>query len=107
MYCTKIILFALLLVFAQFGFAQEIPGLSFGGQKNESGFDIIQCSDNGYLIAGYTKSYGVGSSDFLAIKLNQNANVEWMNTYGWPHHDISKSVIEVEDGYILLGEVWD
>lgn len=105
--CPKNILFVLLLSFAQFGFAQDIPGLSFGGQKNEVGFDIIQCSDKGYLITGSTKSYGAGSSDFLAIKLDYNANIEWMNTYGWPHHDISRSVVEVEDGYILLGDAWD
>lgn len=105
--CSKNILFLMLLFFSRLVFSQEIPGLSFGGQKNEVGFDIIQCSDKGYLITGSTKSYGAGSSDFVAIKLDANANIEWMNTYGWPHHDISRSVIEVDGGYILLGDVWD
>lgn len=105
--CSKGILLLSLLLFSAFGFAQEIPGLSFGGQKNEVGFDIIQCSDKGYLITGSTKSYGAGSSDFIAIKLNSNAGIEWMNTYGLLHHDVSKAVIEVDDGYLLLGNVWD
>jgi len=107
MLCPKNILLMILMFFTSYSWAQDAPGLSFGGQKNEVGYDIIRCSDNGYLITGSTKSFGKGSSDFLAIKLDSKAKVEWMNTYGWPHHDNARSVVEVEDGYILLGDVWD
>jgi len=91
----------------RFLIAQENPGISYGGQKNDHGYDIIHCSDDGYLLGGTTKSFGHGSSDMLAIKLDRFANVEWMKTYGWPHHDVCRSIVEVADGYIIMGDAWD
>ena len=88
-------------------YSQGNPGISFGGQKNENGFNIIACDDGGFLIGGSTKSFGYGSSDMLAIKIDHNANIEWMNAYGWPHHDVCRSVVEVNDGYIIMGDAWD
>ena len=87
--------------------AQEKEGLTFGGDKNDIGFEIIESNDGSYLMVGSTKSFGVGSSDILAIKLDTSGTVIWMKTYGWPHHDVARSVIEVEDGYILIGDAWD
>ena len=46
------------------------------GVKNEDwGFSLIQTSDGGYAIAGYTKSFGAGKWwDVYVVKLDKNGN---------------------------------
>ena len=45
---------------------------TFGGMGFEYGNSIVQTSDGGYAIAGYTDSYSAGSYDYLILRLDQN-----------------------------------
>lgn len=87
--------------------AQGNIGLNFGGQKEDIGYDIIQCSDGGFIIGGSTKSFGAGNTDIYLLKLSYNTNVEWIKTIGWQHKDLIRSITEVDDGYIVVGDAWD
>jgi len=87
--------------------AQENVGLSFGGQKEDIGYDVIQCSDGGFLLGGSTKSFGAGNLDIYLIKLNENGNTEWIKTFGREYDDLIRSVLEVNDGYIIVGDSWN
>ena len=48
------------------------PSLSwsktFGGGDDDWAFSVIQTSDGGYALAGFTRSYGAGGSDFWLVK---------------------------------------
>jgi hypothetical protein len=78
--------------------------LTYGGESLDSGWSIIQTSDGGYALAGYTQSYGAGSGDFWLIKIDQYGGIEWSQTYGGPNDDAASTVIQTSDGgYALAG----
>ncbi len=56
---------------------------------------VIQTSDNGYALTGYTEVGKVGaSSDFLLIKTSPSGQVEWNKTYGSQDKDFAASVVQ-------------
>lgn len=89
------------------GFSQGNPGLTFGGSDNDAGHAICITPDGGYLLAGSTRSFGAGSWDGYAVKLNQNCMYQWSQTFGWQHHENFYSVLPLEHGFLFLGSVWN
>ena len=75
---------------------------TFGGTGREFSYSVIQTSDNGYLITGYTTSFGAGAKDLYLIKTDSDGNEIWAKTYGGAALDVGRSVIETSDGYFLI-----
>jgi hypothetical protein len=77
---------------------------AYGGSNDDIAYSIQQTSDNGYIVAGITKSYGSGNWDGLMLKLDLNGNVVWQKTYGGSNGDLALSVNQTSDsGYIVAG----
>jgi uncharacterized delta-60 repeat protein len=77
---------------------------TYGG----SGADVLrsvgQSSDGGYIVAGYTISFGAGTLDAWILKLSSNGSVTWQKTYGGYSDDYVTSIQETQDGgYIAAG----
>ena len=47
---------------------------TFGGADYDYGYSIIQTTDGGFAVAGWTNSFGAGSHDWLVLKLDSNGN---------------------------------
>ncbi|MFH0906442.1 MAG: hypothetical protein V1824_03840 [archaeon] len=78
---------------------------TYGGIGAEYIHSIIQTSDGGYALLGYTFSYGAGSSDIWLVKTNSLGIVDWNKTYGGTNSDLSYSVIQTSDnGYAIFGQ---
>jgi hypothetical protein len=60
---------------------------TIGGPDPEEGSSLIQTSDGGYAIAGYTISFGAGEADVYVVKLDANGNLQWTKTIGGPGGD--------------------
>jgi hypothetical protein len=79
-------------------------GSTFGTTDDDYGRCAIQTSDGGYVITGYTFSYGDGSANAWLVKTDASGNEEWNEIYGGASGDYSESVAQTSDGgYVIAG----
>lgn len=77
---------------------------TFGGPEIDVCRDIIPASDGGYLLAGYSESFGAGSSDIFIVKTDANGGGLWTRTYGSDGYELLYDAARTHDnGYILAG----
>lgn len=76
---------------------------TFGGAGSEYGNGCLSTSD-GYLVTGYTTSFGSGAKDVYLLKLDKKGKEVWSKTYGGMSWDEGVSVGETADGhYVICG----
>jgi len=77
---------------------------SFGGTGDDYGMSVKQTTDKGYIVVGYTNSFGQGLDDVYLIKTDSLGNLLWSKTYGGINFDFGSSVQQTsEGGYIVVG----
>jgi hypothetical protein len=77
---------------------------AIGGPENDWGSSLIQTSDGGYTITGFTFSFGAGEADVYVVKLDAHGNLQWTKTIGGPDIDVGASLIQTSDGgYAIAG----
>jgi len=80
---------------------------TFGGSVYDYAFSVQQTSDGGYIVAGYTASFGAGGADVFLLKINASGNLQWARTFGGSNGDVALSVQQTSDGgYIVAGETY-
>lgn len=76
----------------------------YGGPGYDRATFIQQTSDGGYVVTGYTYSFGAGEADIWILKINENGNIIWQKAYGGNNDDVGASVQQTPDGgYIVSG----
>jgi len=77
---------------------------TFGGGLDDKAYSIQQTTDGGYIVAGYTNSFGSGSYDVYILKLNSDGSLAWQKTFGGNNEDYAYSIQQTTDGgYIVAG----
>jgi hypothetical protein len=77
---------------------------TYGGLWNDGGYSVQQTADGGYVVAGYTESFGAGQGDVYLIRTDANGDALWTRTFGGIHPDVGYSVLQTADsGYIVGG----
>jgi gliding motility-associated-like protein len=83
----------------------------FGGGDAEVATSINQTTDEGYIIAGYTKSTdgdvtGLHASafDFWVLKIDSIGTIQWKKCLGGTEEDQANKIIQTsEGGYLVVG----
>jgi hypothetical protein len=76
----------------------------YGDSLDEWGYSAEETSDGGFILAGYTATFGAGGGDVYLIRTDSLGNTLWSKTYGDTAQDISYSVEQTSDGgFIVTG----
>jgi len=90
----------------------ELWNKTYGGSNSDGGHDVRQTTDEGYIIIGWTCSYGDGDYDFYLIKTDSYGNEEWNKTFDGADAQTAieimgfssgMCVLESSNGYIMMG----
>ncbi len=77
---------------------------TYGGTNEDVSYSVLRTLDSGYVMVGYTASYGVGGQDVYLVKTNAVGDTMWTRTYGGIGNDVGYSVQQTPDsGYIIAG----
>ena len=80
---------------------------TFGGFVSSSGdgaWSVNELKDGGYIITGYTKSFGAGAKDLWLVKTDFQGKNLWDRTFGGSKDDVGMSVVQTrDDGYAVTG----
>jgi len=77
---------------------------TYGGTHIDAGYSVRQTSDGGYVIAGWTQSFGLTNYHVYLIKTNATGDTLWTRTYGGSGGDYGVSAQQTSDGgYVMVG----
>ena len=82
---------------------------TYGDGPGDYANDIIQTSDNGFLVCGATfsdsgqVSGNNGSQDFWIIKTDSAGNLQWAECYGGGFLDAAYRIEELNSNYYIIG----
>jgi hypothetical protein len=86
---------------------------TYGGDLHEHGNCIQNASDGGYILCGFTDSFGTteppgSSSSVWLLKINPEGDTLWTSFYGenWVTAGFSITITP-DNGYIMTGLIWD
>jgi predicted secreted protein len=77
---------------------------TYGGTGTDRGWSIVETTDGGYAVGGWTTSFGAGGTDAWLIKTDATGNMQWNKTFGGSGTDYGLSLAQTGDGgYTFLG----
>ncbi len=100
----KLILALYCVLICNIGFPQINFERTYGGITDDVGLSVAQTTDKGYIISGWTSSFGSGFYDIYLIKTDEYGDTLWTKTYGGYNLEMGYSVAQTYDnGYIIAG----
>jgi hypothetical protein len=77
---------------------------TYGGERDDVAKSLVETSDGGYALAGFTNPSDTGVTDGWLVKTDEFGNMEWNKTFGGAGSDAFNSLVETSDGgYALAG----
>ncbi len=78
---------------------------SFGGTEGDEAGSVVETSDGGFIISGWTRSFGAGMKDAYLIRTDMNGDLIWSRAYGMSNFDDAYSVQLADDGgFMAVGQ---
>lgn len=77
---------------------------TYGGERADFGYDLIETMDGGLAFTGETKSWGASSYDAWLVKTDVNGVILWSKTYRERNSGSAYSLLQTPDsGFALAG----
>ncbi len=76
---------------------------TYGGNDEDEFRSIAETSSDRIVLTGQTKSSGAGDFDVWLTEVDLGGNVLWTRTYGGPLAEIGACIIELTNGYLVVG----
>ncbi|HRI27824.1 MAG TPA: hypothetical protein PK239_06690 [Chitinophagales bacterium] len=80
----------------------EIWNKTIGENGNDAARSILFLPDGGFIVAGYTNSYGQKGKDIWLLKLFRNGHLDWKQEIGDTEDDAANAVLLTPDGGFAL-----
>jgi len=106
--CNNLSIACIVLFFSVTNLLGQAPDIlwtkMFGGADRDYGRSVKQTTDGGYIVAGFTYSFGGGLFDVYLVKTNTVGDTLWTKTYGGANTEAGRAVQQTTDGgYIIAG----
>ena len=75
---------------------------AIGGPDTDQAISAEATSDGGYIVVGWTLSYGAGGWDIYLVKVSATGALEWTRTYGGPGEEVDCYVHQTFDGGYII-----
>ncbi len=82
----------------------------FGGSGNDFANSIVQTTDGGFIVAGFSESndsdvtVNRGGKDYWILKIDSLGIIQWEKSAGGSGQDVANAVLQTSDGgYIVAG----
>ncbi|MBK7869927.1 MAG: DUF11 domain-containing protein [Saprospiraceae bacterium] len=81
--------------------------VTFGGAKEDQGKALIQTRDGGFLLVGFSESFGSDNDlDVYLIRTDVDGKVIWSQVYDEGFIEHAYDVMETEDGdFLIVGDI--
>ncbi len=77
---------------------------TYGGPGDEEARSVQQTADGGYILAGYTDSFGAGDDDMYVVRTASDGCMLWSRVYGGADEEQARSARQTADGgYVVAG----
>lgn len=86
---------------------------TYGGSGDDRGSQLIETSDGGYMLIGYSDSsdkdvsFNNGNRDFWVVKIDISGAILWEKSFGYEGVDEGVSILETSDNHFILSGVLD
>ncbi len=97
--------FSLLLLIFIFSLrldAQKLWTHTWGGNQTDGANSVVIDQNRNYIIAGYTNSFGVGTTNVLVQKYDNSGNLIWSKTWGGNNSDAANAVAVDKNNNIYI-----
>ncbi len=80
---------------------------TYGGINDDYLMAVHATPDGGWLLVGWTYSFGAGGRDGWCVKIDASGNISWQKAYGGAGWDEITAVESTSDGgYIVVGNTY-
>jgi uncharacterized delta-60 repeat protein len=77
----------------------------YGGSNYDWGQAITPLAEGGYVVAGFTNSFGSGNYDAYVLRLDADGDSVWAGAYGTSTFDGARAVVQSDDASLLIAGV--